>query len=350
MTTTEAEVRRLMATDTGYDPAVWRRIAGELGWLGLAIPERFGGAGFGLAELAVVFEETGRALLPAPLFSTLALALTALLEAGDDAAAARYLPRIAAGELVATLALDEPGTDPAMSARHQNGGWVLDGTARFVLDGHVAGLILVSAAIDGSAHLFAVDVEDAPVGTVQRTPMATMDQTRKQAVVTFTAAPGQLVGEPGEGTAVVDRARDRGAVLLGAEQLGGAARCLEMAVGYAGTRVQFDRPIGSFQAVKHKCADMLIYVECMRSALFQALRDAEAGHADFPASVSTLQVIASEGFMQVAEETIHVHGGIGFTWEHPAQLYFKRAKTSEVLLGTPAHHRRRFARLCQLVP
>lgn len=204
-TSPESEVRRLMATAPGHDPKVWKRMAGELGWLGLAVPERFGGAGFGLAELAVVFEEMGRVLLPAPFFSTAALATTALLEARDDDATAEYLPRIVAGELLATMVLDDGCGTPPVEARRDGRGWTLSGTAPFVPDGLTAGLVLVPAPVDGALSLFAVELGGPSAGSVQRTAMTTMDGTRKQAVVRFLDTPGRPVGVLGAATPLVER-------------------------------------------------------------------------------------------------------------------------------------------------
>jgi alkylation response protein AidB-like acyl-CoA dehydrogenase len=349
-TATEAEARRLMATDAGYDEAFWRRMASQLGWQGLAIPERYGGAGYGWAEMSIVLEEMGRALLCAPFLSSVVLAATALIESGDEDAQARYLPDIVSGDLVATVTISGQDGAPEgadIAAVRGGDGWVLSGDAPFVLDGHVAGLVLVPARGNGAVSLFAVD---AGASGVCRTPLDAMDQTRKLASLSFDGTPARLVGASGDGSRVLSRVLDRAAVALAAEQVGGAARCLDMAVEYAKTRVQFGRPIGSFQAVKHKCADMLVAVETARSALFLAIRHATTDHAGLPVSASTAKALCSEAYLHVATENIHVHGGIGFTWEHAAHLYFRRAKSGEMLLGTPTYHRRRFARLWQLVP
>ena len=349
-TATEAEARRLMATDTGYDEALWKRMASELGWQGLAIPGRYGGAGYGCAELSIVLEEMGRALLCAPFLSSAVLAATALTELADKDAQARYLPGIASGDLIATVAISGEDGAPEgadLIVAHGGDGWVLSGDAPSVLDGHVAGLVLVPARADGAISLFAVD---ADASGVRRTPLDSMDQTRKLASLSFEHTPARLVGTSGDGTCVLSRVLDLAAVALAAEQVGGASRCLDMAVEYAKARVQFDRPIGSFQAVKHKCADMLVAVESARSALFRAIRHAMTDDAGLPVSASIAKTLCSEAYLHVATENIHVHGGIGFTWEHPAHLYFRRAKSGEMLLGTPTYHRRRFARLWQLVP
>lgn len=349
-TATEAEARRLMATGTGYDEALWKRMASELGWQGLAIPERYGGAGYGCAELSIVLEEMGRALLCAPFLSSVVLAATALTESADEDAQARYLPGIASGDLIATVAISgqdgaPEGTD--IAAARDGDGWVLSGDALFVLDGHVAGLVLVPARDGGTVSLFAVD---GGASGMRRRPLDSMDQTRKLASLSFDGTPARLVGRSGDGARVLSRVLDRAAVALAAEQVGGASRCLDMAVEYAKTRVQFGRPIGSFQAVKHKCADMLVAVESARSALFGAIRHAMTDDPGLPVWASIAKTLCSEAYLHVATENIHVHGGIGFTWDHPAHLYFRRAKSGEMLLGTPSYHRRRFARLWQLTP
>jgi alkylation response protein AidB-like acyl-CoA dehydrogenase len=349
----EAEVRRLMATDTGCDAVLWRRMAVELGWQGLAIPARYGGAGAGWPELAVVLEEMSRALLVAPFFSSAVLAATALLESDDEDAKTRYLPEIAAGELVATLAITngsgvpDPANTGVAASRAPDGGWILHGQAWFVADGHVASLILVPARGPGGISLFAVRTG---AEGLRAAALETMDQTRKQANLSFDGTPAALIGASGDGARIGHRVLDLAAVALAAEQVGVTARCLEMAVGYAKTRVQFGRPIGSFQAVKHKCADMLAALETARSVLVQGVLHAAADDPGLPVSATVAKALCSAACVHVAAENIHVHGGIGFTWDHPAHLYFRRAKSDEILLGTPGYHRRRFARLWELVP
>ena len=334
---TEEDVRRLMATRDGFDPAQWRRMGGELGLQGLAIPERYGGAGFGYGELGVVFEEFGRALVCAPYFATVALAAEALLRAGDEAAAKDYLPGIAAGETVATLAMSEDTT----RARYADG-WSLTGEQTYVPDGCAADLVLVVAHTDAGIGLFAVD---APAPGLSRESLPTIDQTRKQARLRFEDVPARMIGEGGTGSPVIARTRDTAAVLLAAEQLGGAARALELAADYARIRVQYGRAIGSFQAVKHRLADMLMDLECARSTVQDGLRALTEDAADLPVAAATAKAFCSDAYTRVSAAAIQVHGGIGFTWEHPAHLYFKRAKSSEILLGSPAWHRNRLAGL-----
>jgi alkylation response protein AidB-like acyl-CoA dehydrogenase len=337
----EAEVRRLMATPAGYDPEVWRRMSDQLALQQMAVPEEYGGAGFGYVELGIVFEEMGRVLMCAPYLSTVALAIEALLRSGDEAAKKDLLPGLATGETIGTLAVletagrwDEAGV--ALRARRNGTEWLLDGVKRHVLDGHVAGLVLVAARTDMGVGLFAVG--GAAPG-LTRTPVETLDQTRRQAHLEFAGTPARLVGEEGGGWAVVRQVLDTAAILMAAEQVGGAARALDMAVDYAKTRFQFGRPIGSFQAVKHRCADMLTETEAARSAAYYGMWALDAADPDVPVAAALAKIYCSQAYMRVAADNIQVHGGIGFTWEHPAHLYFKRAKTTELLFGAPSLHR-----------
>ena len=337
----EATVRELMETESGYDPAVWSQLAEQLGVQSLIIPEEFGGQGFGYVELIVVLEEMGRRLLCAPFFSTVALATNALLSSGDDAAKADYLPGIASGETIATLAFteangrwDEAGI--TIEATKSGDGYTISGEKMYVLDGHTANLVLVAARTGGAVSLFAVEGGAAGLNA---TPLSTMDQTRKQAKVTFDNTPARLVGAEGSGWDILSRTLDLAAVALAAEQVGGAQECLEMAVQYAKDRVQFGRPIGSFQAIKHKCADMLLEVESAKSAAYYAGWCASELNDELPSVASLAKSYCSEAYFHTTAENIQIHGGIGFTWEHPAHLYFKRAKSSELFLGDPTYHR-----------
>jgi alkylation response protein AidB-like acyl-CoA dehydrogenase len=335
------EVRRLMETTEGYDPAVWKQMGEQLGLQAIAIPEEYGGVGFGYVELTVIFEEMGGALLCAPYFSTVALATNALLSSGDESAKKDLLPGIAAGETIATLALTEDTgrwdlDGITLAATGKGGEWKLDGHKMFVIDGHTADLILVAARTGKGVSLFAV--ESGAAG-LTRTPLATMDQTRKQARIEFSGTPARLVGEEGGAGPALSRTLDLAAVALAAEQVGGAQRCLDMAVDYAKTRIQFGRPIGSFQAIKHKCADMLLEVESAKSAAYYAGWAAAEDSEELPVVASLAKSYCSEAYFHAAAENIQIHGGIGFTWEHDAHLYFKRAKSSELLLGDPSYHR-----------
>jgi alkylation response protein AidB-like acyl-CoA dehydrogenase len=337
----EAEVRRLMETEQGYDEAVWKQMGEQMGLQGLAIPEEYGGSGYSYIELIVVLEEMGRRLLAAPYFSTVVLAANTLLQCGDDAAKKEHLPGIASGETIATLAIteangrwDEEGI--TLQASGSGDSWTLDGEKMFVIDGHVADLILVAAKTGAGTSLFAVQGD---AQGLTRTPLATMDQTRKQAKLTFSGTPAKLIGTDGQGWQTLSTVLDLAAVGLAAEQVGGAQLVLEMAVQYAKDRIQFGRPIGSFQAIKHKCADMLLEVESAKSAAYYAGWCAAEMNDELPSVASLAKAYCSEAYFHAAAENIQIHGGIGFTWEHPAHLYFKRAKSSELLFGDPTYHR-----------
>jgi alkylation response protein AidB-like acyl-CoA dehydrogenase len=346
------EVRRLMETTEGYDPKVWAQMGNELGLQSLHIPEAYGGQGYSFVELVVVLEEMGRALLCAPYFASVCLAANAILNAGTEEQKAELLPGIASGETIATLAFTEPSGKwdangitmeavPSAGGSGGSGGYTLDGTKMFVLDGHTAGLIVVAARSAGSdgtegISFFTVD-GDAPGLT--RTALPTMDQTRKQAKLEFSGVKASLLGEEGAGWAALSKTLDQVAVCLAAEQVGGAQKCLDMSVEYAKVRIQFGRPIGSFQAIKHKCADMLLEVESSKSAAYYAGWAAAEDNDELPVVASLAKSYCSEAYFHAAAENIQIHGGIGFTWEHDAHLYFKRAKSSEILFGDPTYHR-----------
>jgi len=336
-----SEVRRLMETTEGFDRAVWEQMANQLGLQALAIPEEYGGAGFGYVELIVVFEEMGAALMCAPYFSTVALAANALLTSNDDSAKKDLLPGIASGETIATLALTEDSgrwdlDGVTLAATGKGDSWTLDGHKMFVIDGHTANLVVVAARTPTGVSLFAVE---GGASGLAATPLSTMDQTRKQARLEFSSTPARLIGDEGGAAAGLSKTLDLAAVALAAEQVGGAQRCLDMAVEYAKTRIQFGRPIGSFQAIKHKCADMLLEVESGKSAAYYAGWAAAEDSDELPVVASLAKSYCSEAYFHAAAENIQIHGGIGFTWEHDAHLYFKRAKSSELMLGDPTYHR-----------
>jgi alkylation response protein AidB-like acyl-CoA dehydrogenase len=337
----ESEVRRLMATHEGYDPAVWAQMANELALQGLGIPEEYGGQGYGPVELYVVFEEMGAALLCSPYFSTVALAANALLFVGTDEDKAAFLPGIASGETIATLAVtDDAGlwdlSTTSTTAQRSGDGFVLNGIRSYVTDGSTATLLLVPAMTEKGLSLFAVD---GNAKGVTREALATMDQTRKQSRIAFEAVSAKLVGEEGGALAGLNETLQVAEAALAAEQVGGAQRVLDASVEYAKNRVQFGRPIGSFQAIKHKCADMLLDVESAKSAAYYAAWAAQERNEELPIAASLAKSFCSEAYFHCAAENIQIHGGIGFTWEHPAHLYFKRAKSSELFLGDPAYHR-----------
>ncbi|MEV6127215.1 acyl-CoA dehydrogenase family protein [Streptomyces violaceusniger] len=344
------EVRKHLATPCGYDEALWVRLAGEIGVHGLAIPEEYGGSGFTFAELAVALEESGRALYCAPLLPTVVLAAHALLFSGDRTACERYLPRIADGTLTATVAgfgpdgpggLDESG-EPGVTAEQGRNGWVLRGRADFVLDGVGADLLLVRAGTPAGPRIFAC--EPAP-GTCRRTPRRVLDETRRQALVEFMGAPATAVGAAEEAEGTVSATLDTGRAALAAEQVGGSGHALDATVAFVAQRHQFGRPIGSFQAVKHRLADVLVALEAARSGSAYATACAAIASPQLPVAACAAAVVCSETFRLATAEYVQLHGGIGFTWEHPAHLYVRRARGAEVLFGAADQHRTRLAGL-----
>ncbi|HEY6480254.1 MAG TPA: acyl-CoA dehydrogenase family protein [Streptosporangiaceae bacterium] len=337
-------VRELM--DAGeIDLEVWSQAGAQLGLQGIAIPEEYGGSGFSFAEQAIVLEELGAGLYGGPYLASAVLAATARLASPDVAARQQLLPGIAAGETIAALAFteDDGSWDPAsirLAAAKSGDGWVLDGHKNFVLDGANAGLLLVVAVAEGGLSLFAVD---AAASGLTATALPTLDQTRSLARIEFAAVPADLIGSAGDGAAIMNRVLDVAAIALAAEQLGAAQRALDITVDYTKTRHQFGRPIGSFQALKHRMADLLMEVESLRSAVAYAAAAVADDSDEVPALASLLKAYASETYFHVAAEMIQMHGGIGFTWEHDAHLFFKRAKSSELFLGDGAYHRERLA-------
>jgi alkylation response protein AidB-like acyl-CoA dehydrogenase len=342
-------VRRLMEAEDGFDQALWLENA-AMGWQAMAIPEQYGGAGFGFIELVVLLQEMGRALYPSPFFSSVILGAFTLLESADEAHKEQLLPGIASGELRVAMAVTEPAgrwdeTGIQLEALPDSGEWVLKGTKSFVIDGHTADTLIVAARTSpgpAGISLFVLPGDD-----VARRPLATMDTTRRQAEITLDSLrlPGDaLLGAEGDGWPVLAKVLDLVSVALAAEAVGGAERCLEMAVEYAKTRVQFGRPIGSFQAIKHKCADMLLEVESAKSASAYAGWAAQEDPDELAVVAPLAKSYCTEAFFHCASENIQIHGGIGFTWEHDAHLYFKRAKSTELLFGDPVYHRELLAR------
>jgi len=340
----ETAVRAHMASEQGFDDEVYGQLAEQLGLAGLIIPEEYGGAGMSYVELLVVMEEMGRALLCAPFLSSAVFAANALLHCAEETSRKELLVEIAAGRARATVAHVEPNgrwdlSGVEIEAKAAGDGFSLDGSKCFVLDGHTADVILVVARTDGGLGLFRVAADAAGL---TRTPMPELDLTRKLARLDFAATPAQRISS-GDQSEALEHVLALVLAALAAEQVGGAQACLEMATDYAKTRLQFGRPIGSYQAIKHMCADMLVSVEFAKSAAYNACFAAAEGAEDFIESATIAKAYCSESFFHAAADTIQIHGGMGFTWEHPAHLYFKRAKASELLFGDAAHHRERLA-------
>ena len=347
------QVRQAMESDLGYDAEVWGQIATELGWCCVHIPEEYGGLGLGFVELVVLLEASGETVLCAPFFSTVALAANAILSLGSEAQKAALLPEIAEGSVTATLAFAEAegrwdAEGVQATATPEGDGFVLDGTKAWVVDGHSAEWLLIAARAPGSAgteglSLFRVKGDSEGV---TRKALPTMDQTRRIAEIQLSGVrvdADACLGEPGAAWPGLRRTLDLAAIALAAEQVGGAQRCLDMAVSYAKEREQFNRPIGSFQSIKHKCADMMIAVESARSALYYAACIADDGSDDLSSNASLAKAWCSEAYFQCAADNIQIHGGVGFTWEYDPHLHFKRARASESWLGDPSYHRERLA-------
>jgi alkylation response protein AidB-like acyl-CoA dehydrogenase len=340
------EVRRLMETSTGWERESWAKLNQELGLTAVHIPEAYGGQGFGFVELGIVLEEMGRALLCAPYFATAALATTAILNGASEAEKRRLLPAIAAGERVATLAFtEENGSwDPAatgLTATRSGGKHRLDGAKSFVLDGLGADLIIVLARAPetrGETGLSLFAVEGNAKG-LERQALKTIDQTRKQARLRFHAVEAELLGEEGKAAGPMTRTLTQASICLANEMVGGAERLREDALNYVTMRMQFGRPIASFQVTKHKAADMLAEVELAKAAAYYAAAAAAEDDPDLTAIAALAKASASDAYMQTAIHAVQMHGGIGFTWDNDTHLWFKRAKSSEVFLGDPSHHR-----------
>lgn len=341
-----AEMRRVMDSPEGYDAALWKQMASELGLQGVAIPEAQGGQGFGFLELGIVFEEMGRVLLPGPYLATVGLAAEAIRAAASPEQQAALLRGIAAGETLATLAVpEEQGSwdpaDIALRAEPEGEGARLTGRKPFVLDGAQSDLVVVAAREPGGGlGLFAARGDDPGL---RATPCDPLDPLRRHAHLDLEGVRGERLGE-GDATAALQRALHRGAILLAAEMVGAAQRCLETSVEYARTRIQFARAIGSFQAVKHKAAEVLLEVESARSAAYWSWWVAEQDDPARLAEAAHLaKAVCADTLARAAAENVQIHGGIGFTWEHDAQLYYKRARSADVLLGDASWHRARLA-------
>ena len=329
-----ATVRRLLETDTGHDPALWSQLAAQ-GYTGIILDEAYGGIGLGVVELVLLMEEAGRALLPGPLFSTVALAGAAIDGCGSDAQKRRYLPPIGRGEACATLALLESDASWDRSALRMCGSsGRLTGATLFVTDAAVAQFIVVVAS-DGAY------VVEAGGAGVRIESMAGIDPTRRVYGVTFEDASAEPLAHP----AGLTRALGVATTAVVAEMVGGMQRTLDITVEYARTRKQFGKPIGAFQAVQHQCADMYLETESARSAVYYAAWALQEQAPDAAAAVAIAKLYASDAARAVGNRGIQVHGGMGFTWESDLHLYYRRAKASETMLGDATFHRERLARL-----
>lgn len=339
-----AAVRRFMEAPAGHDKEIWGQFAEQLALPGIAVPEIYGGAGCGYADLAVVFEELGRGLVPSPVFGTVALALPALFASADERALKDYAPALAAGSKTATLGwVEDDGSwdgGARTMARQAQGGWRIDGHKSYVVDASGADVILLTAAVSNGLALFAVT---AGARGLKVTPLPTFDQSRQLARIDLHDVPARLVGNLGAGSQILTNVLDRAAVLLAAEMVGAAEACLDMSVEYAKVRQQFGRPIGSFQAVKHKCAEVLVELEGARAAAYYAAWSADENPNELSAAACIAKATASEALFRAAAENAQIHGGIGATWEHDVHLYLKRAKASYIFLGDPSYHRQRLA-------
>jgi alkylation response protein AidB-like acyl-CoA dehydrogenase len=350
-------VRRLMETPEGINPELWKKLA-EQGWLGLIYPEQYDGMALGLVDLVVLMEEMGRAVAPGPYFSTVLLGGLAVLEAGSDAQKKEWLPKIAAGDKRVALAWMEPSAQlgPAgvtLTAVEKGGKYTLSGTKLFVHDAHTADALVVAARTRPGAGADGVSLFLLPKGTkgLAVTLLPTMDQTRKLCEVACAdvgVGADALLGAAGAGWAPLARVLDRATVALCAEMCGGAQRVLDMTTDYAKIRIAFGKPIGSYQGVKHKAADMLVDVENAKSLTYYAAWAVDENVPESALAASMAKAYCSDAFRKVSAAGIQLHGGIGFTWEHDLHLYFKRAKSSEFTFGDATYHRERVAQLIHL--
>jgi len=329
-------VRAVLDGKAPYDKELWKGLA-EMGFLGVAIPEEFGGAGAGHLELCVIAEEMGRALAPVPFSSTVYLAAEALLLAGSDAQKKKWLPKIASGEAIGTLALFEGAGNPSPKAiKLAADGGTLNGVKKPVPDGALADFAVVAARTGSSGResdisLFLVDMK---AGGVEVKELTNVDPTRGQAEVTFKGCKAEPLGKTGEGWSILTQLLDRAAVLTGFEQVGGADRALEMGRDYALDRIAFGRPIGSFQAVKHILADMYVSATLARSNCYYGAWALSTNAGELPEAAAAARISATQAFQHCAKNNIQVHGGMGFTWEFDCHMYYRRANAVALGLGS----------------
>lgn len=348
--------RDMFEDERGFTDEIWSKMT-EMDWMRVRIPEPYGGMGMDLIDLTMVLEEMGRAVVPGPFFSTVLLAAEAVMEAGGDSQKERYLPGISAGEIRGTLALHEPdgGADLGyiqMEARADGDGFVLDGTKLFVPDAHVADFLACAARTEAGndpAQGITLFLVDLSADGVSVSLLPTMDSTRKLCTVEFKevrVSPEGVLGELHKGWTPLSRVLQRAQVGLCAECVGGAQRAMEIATEYAKIRIQFDQPIGAFQAIKHRCAQMYVEVESSRSILYWAAWAQDHGdYKEAALAAAVAKAYCSEAFTHVSTGAIQVLGGTGFAWENDIHLYLKRAKANEVALGDPTYHREKVVQL-----
>lgn len=330
--------RRILESDEPYAKDLWQKVS-EMGWPATAIPEDFGGIGFGYLELCVLAEELGRAVAPIPFSSSIYLAAEAIVLAGSGDQKSTYLPKLASGEIIGTLAASEGlGAVSAESIQTTFANGKVSGTKVPVPDGDVADFAIVAAKDGDGVTLALVDLTGEGISKVA---VETVDPTRSHAEVTFTNAPAEPVGAPGEGWAILQRVYDRAAVLIAFEQLGGADAILEMSRGYSVERYAFGRQIGSFQALKHRMADMYVKNELARSNCYYAAWALSTDAEELPVAAAGCRIAASEAYQYASKEGIQIHGGMGFTWEYDAHFYYRRSKLLALTLGSPFEWRDR---------
>ena len=356
-----AAVRRAMDTEQGYEPELWNRICSEMYWQAIHVPEAYGGMGLGYVELVAMMEQMGRSLLCAPFFSTVCLAGNALRVAGSESQQAHWLAQLCEGALTATLAFNGGSSrwdaeSITATWRDEGDGYVLNGDYRYVIDGHTADLLIVAARAEGTTGAEGISLFLLPAATdgISRQWLPTMDQARKQAAVQLknvSLTADAVMGDPGQAWRSLSTVIDLASIALAAEQVGGCQQLLDMTVAYTSERVQFNRTIASYQAVKHKAADMMLKVEVARSAIYYAACVAQEALAGGPLAVelseaaSVAKSYCSDAYFAVAGDALQLFGGVGFTWEYDVHLYLKRAKSSEHLLGNGVFHRERLARM-----
>ncbi len=354
VSTSEA-IRQAMATESGYDAELWQRICTELYFQAITIPEEFGGMGLGFVELVAIMEQMGRFVVCAPFFSTVCMASTALLIAANKDQQAEYFAKILEGE-TATLAYTSTvdcGIDGVTATYSKEGdSFIINGDYRYVVDGHTAQNLIVAAREQGASGNDGIALFVLPTETdgVTATWLPTMDQTRKQAALTFNNVSVTSAHVMAENAAEqLAKILDLATICLSAEQVGGAQQVLDITVDYMKERVQFDRPVASFQGVKHRAADMMTKSEAARSGVYYAACIAQEALVEGPLAAELTEAASiakancSDAYFQNAGDGIQLHGGVGFTWEYDVHLYFKRAKSSEHLLGSPSYHRERLA-------